>query len=242
MIAGVHEGMPERGLTMLNPPLLDATQRHFAAKVGGALLIPALCGACWGNTTTEFPPGLEPLEDNLAPMQDGTATEMLGFEAGEKAAYTWVHGRGYYLANPATVWAAAKNADLMADSCSTPDFSVDVTDDPDYELSFVASYFVDDIINVAWDEQWRFGTILGTPAEPELGMVRYQKVYGSELIQLIEGSIQVIATDDPEVTELALIEHVAAAGGTADDMRLSMQHRFDAVAAALRGDAHPPCP
>ncbi len=202
----------------------------------------ALLGACWGNTTTEFPPGLEPLEDNLAPAQDGDITETLGFEAGERAAYTWVHGRGYYLATPATIWAAAKDAALMAENCSTPTFTVETTEDPDYELSFVASYFVDDIINVEWDEQWRFGTVVGTPDAPELGMVRYQKVFGSELIQLIEGSIQVLATDDPEVTELALIEHVAAAGGTADDMRLSMQHRFDSVAAVIRGDDRPACP
>lgn len=201
-----------------------------------------LLGACWGNTTTAFPAGLEPLEDNEAPAQDGDYTETLEFAAGEKPSYTWVHGRAYFLETPATVWAAIKDGELLADNCSTPTFSVETVDDPDYELALVVSYFVDDIINVSWDEDWRFGTVEGTPEAPELAMIRYQKVFGSELIQLIEGSLQVLATDDPEVTELALIEHVAAAGGTADDMRLSMQHRFESLLAVIRGDELPPCP
>jgi hypothetical protein len=73
-------------------------------------------------------------------------------------------------------------------------------------------------------------------------MIRYQKVFGSELIRLIEGSIQVLATDDPEVTELQFVEHINAAGGGASDMRKSAQHRFDGVAATVRGDAVPACP
>jgi len=199
-----------------------------------------LCAGCFGNTTSAFPPGLEPLEDNTAAGQDGEYTETLAFEEGEDD-YIWVHARGYVLAPPGDAWAALHDAELMA-SCATDSHSFDVEDDPAYELSFVYHYVVEQVLTIAWDEQWRYGTIAGTQAAPELAIVRYQKVFGSELISLIEGSIQVLATDDPEVAELQWIEHLSALGGGSADMRASMQHRFEAIAAVARDDEPPPCP
>jgi hypothetical protein len=201
-----------------------------------------LLAGCFGNETTSFPPGLEPLEDNTAPEQDGAIEQRLELVDGDNGSWAWVHGRGYLLAAPGEVWETMKDPELMATICSTDSHGVETDVEPDYEHSFQLSYFVDDVINIEWDELWRYGTIEGTPEEPGLGMVRYQKVWGSELIYTLEGSIQLHATDDPSVTELQLIEHLAAAGGDISDIRLSMQQRFDSVIAVLAGGVAPPCP
>lgn len=207
------------------------------------LLVPGLgLAGCFGNTSTAFPEGLEPLEDNTVPEQQGGAyTEALELVDGEDH-HTWVHGRGYFLAPPGDVWEAIHDAELMAAACATSSHTIELEDDPAYELSFVFHYVVEDLITIEWDEQWRYGTIEGTPTDPTLAIVRYQKIYGSELIRLIEGSIQVLATDDPDVTELQLVEHLDAAGGDASDIRGSMQHRFESIAAVVHGDEVPPCP
>jgi hypothetical protein len=210
--------------------------------LSAAALAAALAG-CFGNSSSEFPPGLEPLEDNSVPaVQSGSWSEALALETGEHPNYTWAHGRGYVLASPGAVWAAIKDPAVLVSDCSTDRHTVELLDEPAYELSFQLSYVVDELITIEWDEHWRYGTIEGIPAAPELAMVRYQKVYGSDLIQLIEGSVQLVAVDDPGVTEVQFIEHLAAAGGTQADMRTTMTHRFDAIVAAVRGDAHPACP
>jgi hypothetical protein len=197
---------------------------------------------CFGNDTTHFPAGLEPLEDDTAPAQQAPYTEGLAMVDGDNGSYTWLHGRGYLRLPPAEVWATAKDPELMATVCSTDAHMVMLDTDPAYEEVFDVHYTVDQVITVEWDEQWRYGTVEGMVAMPMLAMIRYQKVFGSELIRLIEGSIEVLATDDPDVTEVQFIEHINAAGGGVADMRKSMQHRFDAIAAVARGDAVPACP
>lgn len=208
---------------------------------GGRFVILALLAGCFGNETTEFPEGLEPLEDNTAPVQDGEIEQAIELVDGDNGNWAWVHARAYLLSPPADVWATLKDPELMATVCSTDTHSVEAGVEPDYEHSFQLSYWVDDVINIEWDELWRYGTIEGTPEAPVLGMVRYQKVWGSELIYTLEGSIQLHALG-PETAELQMIEHLAAAGGDISDMRLSMQQRYDSVIAVLAGGVAPPCP
>jgi len=207
-----------------------------------AVLLAVLLAGCQDNVATEFPDGLEPLEDNMVPVpQGGTPTEGISFVTGEND-YKWVHGRGYILADPATVWAATKDPERMAATCSTDRHTVMLGLEPQYEYGFQLHYEVDQVITVAWDESWRYGTVLGTPATPELAIIRYQKVFGSDFISLLEGSIQVLATDQPGVTEMQFIEHLSALGGSAGQMQDAMQHRFDIVAAVAHGQPLPACP
>jgi hypothetical protein len=203
-----------------------------------AALAALLATGCFGNESTEFPAGLEPLEENTAPEPDGG----IAFASGDNGSYAWVHGRAIVAAEPAAVWAVIQTPEMMAAVCATDSHSIELDVEPDYELSFQVSYHVDEIVNVSWDELWRYGTIEGTTAMPTLGMVRYQKVYGSSLIDLLEGSIQLHATDDPAVTAIEFVEHLAGAGGTIEDMTASMQHRHDTVLAVVGGGEQPPCP
>jgi len=206
----------------------------FVAALGAA--------GCFGNTSTEFPPGLEPLEDNEAPEAGPPYDEGLVMVDGDNGNWAWVHGRAYLAGAPADVWATLKDPELLVGRCSSDAYAFEVGVEPDYEMSFQVSYTVDEIITVEWDELWRYGTVEGAPEDPSLAMIRYQKVEGSELIRLIEGSIQLHATDEPGVTELQLIEHVNAAGGGIEDMRKAMQYRIDSVTAVLGGGEQPDCP
>lgn len=72
-------------------------------------------------------------------------------------------------------------------------------------------------------------------------MIRHQKTQGSDFITRSEGTIQVLATDDPEVSELAFVEHLDAVSGGASDVLAGMQHNYDALVALAHGSLIPPC-
>ena len=54
-------------------------------------------------------------------------------------------------------------------------------------------------------------------------------------------TIQVIATDDPAITELAFVERLDAISAGADQVLAGMQHNYDALVALTRGPALPAC-
>lgn len=197
----------------------------------------ALVAACQDDITTVFPPGLEPLEDNRAPPVDGTETLRYDSADGDRKR---LHGRGVILAPPGVVWAASKDPERMAARCATSRHRAEVGVEPQYEYGFAMHYEVDEIVTVAWDEHWRYGTILGTPAAPDLAIIRYQKVFGSDFISLLEGSILLEASGDGH-TEVQLIEHLTAIGGSLDQMRGSMSRRFAMLRAVAHGDPEPGC-
>ena len=128
-------------------------------------LAPLPVTGCFGNETTHFPDGLEPLEDNTAPEPEGETLVMVD---GDNGNFTWVHGRVFLNMPPGEVWTTSKMDELMATVCSTNSHTFTPVDDPMYEHAFEVHYFVDEVINIEWDEQWRYGTIEGTPEAPGL--------------------------------------------------------------------------
>jgi hypothetical protein len=195
--------------------------------------------ACQDNVATPFPPGLEPLDDNQVP-DSSEVTEVLRHETVSSGPIN-VHGRGYVLVAPGTLWALTKQPAAMIARCSTTEQRVTVDTDGAYEFSFLVHYIVRDILTVEWDDQWRYGVIEGTVDDPELGMIRHQKTQGSDFIDVSEGTIQVLATDDPDVSELAFVEHLEAVSGGADDVLAGMQNNYDALVALAHGAAIPAC-
>lgn len=207
-----------------------------------ALVVVTALAACQDNVTTVFPDGLEPLEDNTAPVpQAGGGVEELLTVQDDDGDVKRLHGRGLVLAPPAVVWAAAKDAERMAAVCATTRHEATVGVEPQYEYGWKIHYEVDEIITVAWDELWRLGTVEGTPEAPTLAMVRYQKVFGSDFITLLEGSILIKATDDG-ATLLEFIEHLSAFRGSFDQMKGSMTHRYQSLVEVAHGRPAPGCP
>ncbi|HVV82376.1 MAG TPA: hypothetical protein VHE35_04825 [Kofleriaceae bacterium] len=207
-----------------------------------AVALAAGAAACQDDITTEFPDGLEPLEDNHVPELTGASPlEQLVTLRGEDG-YKWVDGRGVILAPPGVVWAATKVPERMVDSCNTDRQTITVGPEPQYEYGFKVHYEVDEVVTVEWDELWRYGTITGTPSDPSLAMIRYQKVFGSDFITTLEGSIEIVARPDPDQTEIQMIEHLDAFGGTADQMESALKQQFALLVAAVHGNPPPSCP
>jgi len=207
----------------------------------------ALFAGCQSDVTTPFPAGLEPLEDNLVPVQQGgDRTETLRTASTDDNSEIKIYGRGYVLLDPMTVWAASKNPDADDAKCSTDSQTVTPNNDTAYEYSFLVHYVVNNILTVEWDDQWRWGTIVpGTgsgSAALFFGMIKHQKTEGSSFVELSEGTIQVTATDDPNVTELAFVEHLKAAGGGVSDVLKGVQHNYDSLVAVSHGNPIPACP
>ncbi len=40
-------------------------------------------------------------------------------------------------------------------------------------------------------------------------MIKHQKIHGSDFVELSEGSIQVLATSDPDISELTFVERLS---------------------------------
>jgi hypothetical protein len=151
------------------------------------------------------------------------------------------YGRALVLAPPSVLWAASKMPEAMVARCNTTQHSVTLDDEPQYELSFLAHYVVENILTIAWDDQWRGDVVDGTSDAPGLAMIKHQKVQGSDFIRLSEGSIQLRATDDPAATELWFTEHLDAIGGSADDVLRGMRDNYEAMVALAHEQAIPPC-
>jgi len=203
-------------------------------KLAVGLLV--VVAGCQSNVNTPFPPGLEPLEDN--PVMLTTVAEGLVTQTTDHP-YVKIFGRGYVLAPPATVWAAAKAPGPNMAVCSTDQQAVTENNDPAYEYSFLVHYTVNDILTVEWDDQWRFGTVDDMPF---LGMIKHQKTQGSDFISLSEGTIEVTETDDPNVTELSFVEHLDATSAGISDVLKGVQHNYDALVAVSHGNPVPACP
>lgn len=201
-----------------------------------------LLAACQSNVSTPFPAGLTPFENNPLPDPLDHTTEMLVTKAPPSVDMIRVYGKGYVLVAPSVVWAASKDPTVMYAACKTDEQTVTYDPDPLYELSYLVHYVVNDVVTVEWDDQWRYGIIEGTDDAPTFGMVKHQKVMGSSFIDISEGTIQILATDDPYVTELAFVEHLQAVSGGVGDVTAGMQHNYDALVAVSHGNPIPACP
>lgn len=218
-----------------------AARPAFVTIVLASLAATAL-PACQSDVSTPFPPGLEPLETNTVPPQvSGPYTEELRLASDENP-YVRVYARGFVLAAPGVVWEAAKNPQANVAACTTDEQRITRDSQPEYEFSFAVHYTVHNILTVQWDDQWRFGTIEGTVDAPVRAIIKHQKIQGSDFIRLSEGTIELWATDDPNVSELAFVEHLDALGGGADDVRKGVRRHYQALVAVAHGQPIPPCP
>lgn len=191
---------------------------------------------CQENITTEFPPGLEPFSDDVHATElvhDGS--ESLVIRALDLDMIR-VYGKGLVYRPLETVWAAAHDPGALIAICNTTSQTVTPGNDPAYEYSFLVHYYVDDILDVEWDDQWR-----GAEIEPGLAMIKHQKVFGSDFITVSEGTLQLSATDDPNITELRFVEHLEARAGGKGDVADQMQHQYDALRSLAYGGAVPSC-
>jgi hypothetical protein len=214
--------------------------RRLPLRLAIVAIVAFAIAGCQDDISTPFPAGLEPFDDDAEPAAlDGTVVEQLTTRSVDSD-FIRVYGRGFILVPPAEVYAAAHDPDAMIAVCSTTSQTV-MLDNEDYDLSFLVHYYVDDILDVEWDDQWRGDVVLGSLDAPELVMIKHQKIQGSDFIALSEGSVQLFATDDPAVTELRFVEHLDALQAGEGDVIAGMQSNYDRLLALAHGDPLPPC-
>ena len=206
------------------------------------LLVALVQWGCFGVETTVFPDGLEPLEDNraVAPPRngDGAYPESLGIARGYADGTYWVHARGHLAAPISAVWAAARDPEVCADRRkvdrwqSTPDVEME------YPFSYRIHNEVDDIIFVEFDVTWRHGPVEGTIEAPEIVAGRWQKTWGSTVIEVLAGSVVLRRVGD-DITEVELIEHLQATASTGDEAESYLRDYFASMGARAKGSPLP---
>lgn len=193
-----------------------------------------LLGGCFGNERTEFPPGLEPLEPNLAPSPGDDAPEVLAFTRGERGDLAWSHARGFVRADLETTWAAMQVREVSVDRRKVARWTIEENVEPEYEVSYRVHNEVDSIITVRFDITWRQGLIEGTAESPELVAIRYQKTDGTVFISNLSGSI--LARSLGDVTELELVEHLDASNGAGhEEIESFLNDYYGSLLAAAHG-------
>jgi hypothetical protein len=183
--------------------------------------------------------GLEPLETTTAPDPGVAAGETQNVVDGTTPNYDFGHAHGYVHAPSGVVYATVKDPHVVMTTRRTDKQTFVLNIEPEYEYSFQLSYEVDDLVTVAWDEIWRYGAIKGDVDAPELAIVRYQKVYGTSFITLIEGMILIQRVDD-EWTDVQMVEHVKSVGSGPAEIRDTLIDRYRAIVAVSHGGPVPP--
>lgn len=199
---------------------------------------------CFGNSASEFPPGLEPIDDNRAPAPQGTPDdrypERLETVHGDDVEndHMFAHSRGFVHASAAKVWLALKDPEVVTDRRNTTRHMVTYDSEPEYDFSMLIHYQVEDIVLVEWDEMWRYGVLDGSLDNPDLGAVRFQKTFGTNFINLLEGSMSLTVIEDG-VVEVGFVRHLKAAMTDSDTMAGHHADIFANILASVRGEPLP---
>jgi hypothetical protein len=197
--------------------------------------------ACASDVATEFPPGLEPIEDvgTVPPM--GTSgdphPETLALDKGQDDDSNWVHAAGYVHASVKDVYAALVTPDVIADRHNVTSYTTTMNVE-DYEVSFRIHYKIDDIVTVEFDVTFREGRVTGTANAPTAVSVVYSKTFGSNLVKMMRGSIEVRAVDD-HTSELRFAQRMVATQTNQDNIAKWTQGIFASVVAKVHGQPLP---
>lgn len=203
--------------------------------VGGAAALGLLAG-CYSNDTTAFPQGLEPWEENLAPLPDPVGddpcpetlafTENLRFTGTRPDGSTYsansLHARGCIHQPMEVVWAAIQDPQIGKDHTSVNRF--DVIDPPmaeecdgNYQTQINAGPAP---FTVDFRLCWRHQVAEGLEDAPALTATRWQKVWGSSALSILEGSLVSRPLEGhPDITVVEYEYHLNAATSSHQTIR-----------------------
>lgn len=206
-----------------------------------ALLL-AACHGGKGDDTSTVLTGLEPLEDvNQASAPQGSGSdpypEEINIVTGEADDYDWAHARAYVHHDVATTWAAFATPAVVVDRRRVDEWTV-TNDVADYDVSFLIANTSHDIVEVEFDLTWIEGATAGTADAPEEVGIRWSDTGGSELVKVLDGSVQLLPADDG-VTEVDLIEHLGTIGSGAEDIQAYFEDLYASVLASVDGEDLP---
>jgi len=202
--------------------------------------VPIGCSLFSGDPP-EFPAGLEPIEENTAswpaPDGDDEYPEVLDLLTGEDGDGAFAHARGWIHAWPAEVWEALGDCTVLADQARLTEWSCD-EEEPVYDVAIVVHNTVVDIITIDFDVRWDQGVVAGDEEAPEVVGVRFEKTEGSDLIDLMIGSVVLLEQDD-DVTGVEIIERLDAATTGEDEVAAFVGDLYADLLAFVRGQDLP---
>ena len=177
-------------------------------------MIAVLFVACFSEDVVEkeFPSILEPLEEIRVglPAGDDYPEEIkLISEDGEE--YAWVHARGYLHLSLEDAWTALRNDLVYVNQRTVESYTVTEVDSEEYDYIYIVENQVQDIVLVEFTNEWRHVGNLDEKGELSDVVVRWQKIEGTDFIQLMEGSVEIIPVEGEDaVVEIRIIEHLKA--------------------------------
>lgn len=212
-----------------------STSHKQALAVTVGLSVAAL-GGCYGNDASAFPPGLEPWEENTAALPAATADdpcpETLSF--GEN--YTFmgtrpdgstyranaVHARGCIHQPMNVVWTAIQDPLVGKDHTTVNTFMVIDPPMPEecdglYQSQINAGPAP---FTVDFRLCWRMEVAEGLDDQPTLTASRWQKVWGSSALSIMEGSLVSRPLEaDPTITVVEYQYHLNAVSASHQTIR-----------------------
>ena len=195
------------------------------ASIAASALLVGVAG-CYGNEGTEFPPGLEPWEVNVAAMPAPTADDPCPEEIvfSEDATFRGIQPNGRsYNANSlharacihqpaAVVWEALQDPQVGRDHTTVNTF--DVIDPPmpeECDGLYQSQINAGSPISIDFRLCWRMEVAEGTDDMPLVVAARWQKVWGTTAVSVMEGSIITRALEaDPSITVIEYQYHLNA--------------------------------
>ncbi|TVQ87481.1 MAG: hypothetical protein EA397_18000 [Deltaproteobacteria bacterium] len=187
---------------------------------GAYIIIVGLAG-CFGDSITAFPEGLEPLEELLfepISLLDGVPDEGMELVTGRRDdGVLWGHLRGFVHAPLSEVWLAYQHPDVVVDRRRVHTYTPRLNVEEDYDFSMAIDQVVRDIITVEYTLTWRHGAV-GEPEQPSKVAMRWQKTSGSNLIEILQGSVVLLPTPIEDITEVQSIEHLKAPLTSTDEI------------------------
>lgn len=208
------------------------TTRRIA--IGMGLLLTGAAAGCYGNEGSAFPPGLEPWEDNVAAMPTPTADdpcpEQIVFSADQTFNGTQdgrpydansLHARACIHQPPAVVWAALQDPQVGRDHTTVNTF--EVIDPPmpeECDGLYQSQINAGSPFSVDFRLCWRMEVAEGTDDMPIVTAARWQKVWGSTALRIMEGSIITHALEtDPNITVVEYQYHLNALTSSHETIR-----------------------
>lgn len=160
----------------------------------------------------EFPIILDPLEDIRVGLPEGNGyPEEIVVLSEDTDEYAWVHARGYLHVSVEEAWTAVRNDLVYVNQRTVDAYTVTEIDSEDYDYIAVVENEVQDIVPVAFTNEWRHVGNLNDKSDVSDVVIRWQKVEGTEFIQLMEGSVEILPVEgEDSVVEIRIIEHLKA--------------------------------
>ena len=188
---------------------------HISTFYMNLMCASLICGCVENDKPKSFSEGLQPLSDIYVDLPVHTNFEEVWNSTSENEGdYAWAHGRGFLRGSIDVVWQRLRSADVFINHEEVIEYRITNVAPTEYDYHFIAYNRSENIVEVEFENEWCHGALESRDGQIERVGVRWQKISGTDFIQSLEGSIQIIRIEDDnldfDVVEVQVIEHLTA--------------------------------